>query len=157
MSFSVHTTAHREFFFPILWHNHHDHSPTLWKDMTVLDIAIHSITKQQYQLLEMRLRGHCLNGPRHTKRPLMSWVGVIPKEGWTHVEATFKKKNATWCWQWALPVNAITPCPFADMNFRLLAIILSEIWSVTDGQKAMHMRPPCNRHRWAKKSIKKFK
>ncbi len=34
------------------------------------------------------------------------------------------KKNATWCWQWALPVTAIIPYSFADENFlRVFSII----------------------------------
>ncbi len=31
-------------------------------------------------------------------------------------------KNATWRWQWALPVSAITPCSFADMTFSKSAV-----------------------------------
>ena len=38
------------------------------------------------------------------------------------------------------------------MNFKSVTDRQTDRW--TDGQKAMHMNPPCNMHRWAQKSAK---
>ncbi len=68
-----------------------------------------------------------------------------------------KKKNATWRWQWALPVHSTSPLPtyqplfllheWHDMNFFLVWIMVK---SQTDRSKAMH-EPTVHRHRCAQK------
>ena len=72
-------------------------------------------------------------------------------------------KNATWCWQWALPVTAIIPWPFAEVN--IFESVLSHNWLyiVEEFQTPTYNtfcdmkcdrqtdRKRCNMHRWAQK------
>ncbi len=77
-----------------------------------------------------------------------------------------KWKNATWRWQWDLPVHSTSNLPtylatfaisshtFRYMNYYPVTDRRTD--RRTDRQKAMHMSPPCNMHRWAQKCNKKI-
>ena len=63
----------------------------------------------------------------NTKSPF-TWKPSTHRITWSYIIYTYADrdinrqtkmvcKNATWLWQWALPVSAITPCSFSDMTF----------------------------------------